>query len=96
MYERKKLIHSPLGVSLPSSRNFLYMGEVGAFLAKVKFPKNFPSAPSFSFLRPPSFCSPTLTHYVPRPSPFMLLEPHPKASLVFLSHLLLLTPFLCL
>ena len=96
MYERKKLIHSPLGVSLLSSRNFLYIGEVGAFLTKVKFPKNFPSSPSFSFLRLPSFSSPTLTLYAPRPSPIMLLEPHPKAYLVPLFHLLLLTPFLFL
>lgn len=96
MYERKKLIHSPLGVSLLSSHNFLYIGEVGAFVAEGKFPQNFPSAPSFSFLSPPSFSSSTFTLYVPQPSPFMLLEPHPKASLVPLSHLLLLIPFLFL
>lgn len=96
MYERKKLIHSSLGVSLLSSRNFLYMGEVGAFVAEGKFPQNFPSSPSFSFLSPPSFSSSSLTLYVPRPLPFMLLEPHPKAYLLPLSHLLLLTPFLFL
>ena len=96
MYERKKLIHSPLGVSLLSSHNFLYIGEVGAFVAEGKFPKNFPSSPSFSFLRPPSFSSPTFILYVPQPSPFTRLTPHSKASLVSLFHLLLLTPFLFL
>ena len=65
-------------------------------MVEVKSPQNFPSSPSFSFLRPPSFSSPTFTLYDPRPSPFTHLEPHPKAYLVPLFHLLLLTPFLFL
>ena len=65
-------------------------------MAEGKCPKNSPSSPSFSFLRPPSFSSPTFTLYVPRHSPFTRLEPHPKAYLFPLFHLLLLTPFLFL